>query len=158
MISTSSETALLGKWRLLDQTERGQIPKVGFRLVTHSQSFLFRHDEHSRGTVSLKTHANKQVTYSQCSLSGVTVFSLLVSNIRWKNIGGDSLKRAEQLVIKMTKKNKKQKTKLLKQLLQVICRFGFANWSVLSFVCLFNTQKQMLRSMLKVFFEPERRN
>lgn len=74
--------ALLGRLQLLYQTERGQIPEVGLRLVTHSQSFLFRHDKHSRGAVSLKTHTNKQVTYSQCSLFVVAAFTLTQNQLK----------------------------------------------------------------------------
>lgn len=36
--------------------EGAVIPEVGFGLVTHGQGFLFRHDEHSRGTVGLRKH------------------------------------------------------------------------------------------------------
>lgn len=59
MISYSSEEALLGYLRPLYQTESGRIPEVGFGLETHSQSFLLRHDEHSRGAIGLRTKTNK---------------------------------------------------------------------------------------------------
>lgn len=57
-----TETALLGKQMLLLKKnynkirKGGWLPEIGFRLVSHSQSFLFRHNKHSRGPISLKTH------------------------------------------------------------------------------------------------------
>lgn len=67
----------------LDQTEWAQVPEVGFRLETHSQSFLFRHDEHSRGAVSLRTHTNKQ--FIQLFVSGDSSTSKSFKNKKQEN-------------------------------------------------------------------------
>lgn len=41
------------------QQQRCQVPEVSFRLESHGQSFVFRHDENSGGPISLKTQRHK---------------------------------------------------------------------------------------------------
>lgn len=54
----SAQIASPGKSKMLHHTELS-LPEVGFRLESHGQGFLFRHDEYGRGTVSLRTQTQR---------------------------------------------------------------------------------------------------